>query len=109
LSAQAELNFAPPHEAPRVSPADVQAMIATLRGRKWVSAADLGAATETQKRRLRAIASASGGEIISGQKGYRLTREAEHAEYWHARDRLSSQSEDMKRRVAEIDCVWHNR
>ena len=96
-------------QAPKICPAEIESMLAQLRGAGWRLASDLGAQTESQKRRLRAIARASGGRIISGQKGYHLTVEAQHADYWHGRDWLNSQANEMKARVAEIDYVWHHR
>lgn len=95
--------------APAVSAMDLDWMLGELRGKGWRHAADLGAETEAAKRRLRAIAKASKGEIISGQLGYRLTREASQAEYFHARDWMNSQADEMKSRVVEIDNVWHRR
>ncbi len=94
---------------PPATRADVEWMMSELRGRGWRLASDLGAETESRKRRLRAIAKASKGQIISGQRGYHLTVEALHADYWHARDWLNSQADEMKSRVAEIDYVWHHR
>lgn len=95
--------------ATAVSNMDLEWMLGELRGKGWRHAADLGAATEATKRRLRAIAKASKGEIISGQLGYRLTREASQPEYLHARDWMNSQADEMKSRVVEIDLVWHRR
>lgn len=103
---QLEFLQAPP---PAVDPEAVDWMIGQLRGKGWRLASDLGARTESEKRRLRAIARASKGQIISGQKGYHLTVEALHADYWQGRDWLNSQANEMKARVAEIDHVWHNR
>lgn len=57
---------------PAVSEMDLAWMMNELRGRGWVTAADLGARDEAAKRVLRAIASASKAQIVSGQKGYRL-------------------------------------
>ncbi len=95
--------------APAVSAMDLDWMLCELRGHGWRLASDLGAKSEAAKRKLRAIAKASKGEIISGQNGYRLTREANQAEYLHARDWMNSQAEEMKSRVIEIDNVWRRR
>ena len=61
---------------PKVLPFHVEQMIASLRGAGWLTAKQLGADRESDKRILRAIAEASEGQIISGQKGYKLTLEA---------------------------------
>lgn len=94
---------------PLVSEMDLGWMLGALRGQGWQHASALGANTEAAKRKLRAIAMASKGEIISGQQGYRLTREAHQAEYLRARDWMNSQADAMKLRVSEIDRVWHRR
>lgn len=94
---------------PPVSAMDLAWMLGELRGQGWRTTADLGAETESAKRKLRAIAKASRGEIISGQLGYRLTREACQDEYLQARDWMNSQADEMKQRVIEIDRAWHNR
>lgn len=62
-------------QGPEVEKFHVDEMTAALRGNGWRTAKALGAArTEADKRVLRAIAEASEGQIISGQKGgYKLT------------------------------------
>jgi hypothetical protein len=103
-----QLDLLPP-KAPAVSQMDLGWMLDALRGKGWLHASDLGADTEAAKRKIRAIARASKGEIISGQQGYHLTREAKQADYLHGRDWLCSQADEMRARVIEIDRVWHNR
>jgi hypothetical protein len=97
--------FAP--KAPSVNARDVDWMMDELRGRDWRTAADLGAADEKAKRRLRAIARESKGEIISCGKGYRLTREVNHSEYFKCRARLKSFADDLIAHITELDLVWH--
>lgn len=63
-------------KAPKISALEVETMKTALRGRDWQTAADLGAHSEGEKRRLRAVAEASQAEIISGPRGYRLTRDS---------------------------------
>jgi len=90
--------------APEVSPEDVEQLCATLKGRGWVYARDLAATSATlDDRKLRAIANASDGRIISGQKGYRLLdgsaaiEDADRSATW-----LESQARQMLRRAAQI-------
>lgn len=94
---------------PPVSEMDLAWMTGELRGRGWLTAADLGAAHESAKRVLRAIASASKGQILSGQKGYRLSMEATLPEIEHSRAGLLSQKTELERRITEIDQVRHRR
>ncbi len=93
-------------KAPEVTPSEVAELIARLRGRGWQTARDLGAAKESDKRQLRAIAEASEGRIISGQKGYKLTREATLTEIdstvW-----MRHQGEKMIKRFLDIQRVRH--
>jgi hypothetical protein len=53
---------------------EVKWFIDKLRGNGWVTSLQLGASTESQKRKLRAIAEAAGGSIVSypGSPGYKL-------------------------------------
>ena len=60
--------------------------------------------TEPQldERTMRAIAERSDGELLSVQKGYRLTRFATAAEARHAESWLQSQGKKMIARAVEI-------
>jgi hypothetical protein len=107
MSEQPELNFERlAGQGPIVEKFQVDEMIAALRGRGWRTAKDLGARKESDKRDLRAIAEASEGQIISGQKGYKLTIEATVTEIaetaW-----LKSQGKKMIARWLAIQKVAH--
>lgn len=70
--------------------------------RGWVLIRDLQKTLKWPRRKFQAIANASKGTIVSGQKGYALLsalawNEAAHAAAW-----LDHQAEAMKRRAAEI-------
>jgi hypothetical protein len=80
------------------TPDDVKRMIAQLRGRGWMTAAELGAKTESQKRKLRLIVRASNGAILGypGSPGYRLFDEATVTEI-HRSVALRAQARDMLR------------
>lgn len=95
-------------QGPKVLPFHVEAMIQALRGNDWQRAAELGARNERDKRNLRAIAEASEGQIISGQKGYKLTLEAT-PEDLNAAGWLKSQGDKMRGRWLKIQRVWHRR
>ena len=100
MSEQPELNFERlAGEGPIVRKFQLDEMIARLRGKGWQTAKDLGA----RKERTSAIAEASEGQIISGQKGYRLTIEATVTEIaW-----LKSQGKKMTARWLAIQRVAH--
>jgi hypothetical protein len=107
MSEQPELNFERlAGKGPEVEKFQVDEMIAALRGREWRTAKDLGAHRESDKRLLRAIAESSEGQIISGQRGYRLTLEATVSEIaetaW-----LKSQGKKMIQRWLAIQRVAH--
>lgn len=93
-------------QGPIVAKLHVETMITNLRGRGWQTSKQLGALSEADKRILRAIAEASEGEILSGQKGYMLTREATPADLQQA-GWLKSQGQKMLERWTAIQRVWH--
>ena len=83
---------------------DPEPLIAALTGQGWVLANRLG---QFSDRKLRAMAAASNGRIISGQKGYCLTSEATLEEVRHASFWLRSQAHEMTRRALQIDRILH--
>jgi hypothetical protein len=93
-------------QGPAIKRFHIDQMIAVLRGKGWRTAKDLGARKEADKRVLRAIAESSEGQIISGQKGYKLTIEATVTEIsetaW-----LKSQGKKMIQRWLAIQKVAH--
>jgi hypothetical protein len=104
MTVQLDLKLAPP--IPEVTPSEVERLLARLRGAGWQTARALGAQKESDKRRLRAIAEASEGQIISGQRGYKLTLEATLPEIdetvW-----LKRQGEKMIQRYLAIQRIRH--
>ena len=93
---------------------EVAWFIAYLRGKDWRTSTqvliDHGMPNhESTKRRLRAIASGSGGRIAGGQAGYRLVEEMTKAEYDHWRNWLTSQADEMRLRVIKSDQVFFSR
>jgi hypothetical protein len=77
-------------------------LVSALRGQGWVTAKRLSFHLGTGDRELRAMAEASRGEIISGQKGYKLSAEATLDEIDHAANWLISQGKKMLERGIEI-------
>lgn len=105
MTNQPQLSFESP--APRVTSAEVAVLIAVLSGQGWVTAKQLWASWTD--RQLRALASASEGRIVSGQRGYALieavtVEEANHAAAW-----LRHQGTKMIQRAYEIEQAMHRR
>lgn len=82
-------------------------MLRALDGRGWVGAGVLSRELNTSDRALRAAAAASRGQILGGQAGYILTRQASLREVARATAALLSQSNRMRERVAAIEKVRH--
>lgn len=102
LQPELPLDFA---AAQVVDPAEVADMIRLLRGQGWVRAKSFPIGWT--ERRIRAVASASAGKVISGQLGYRLTHEATIDEVRKASSWLRHQAKEMTRRAVEIERVYH--
>ena len=81
---------------------EVNPLVSALRGQGWRTARHLSFHLGTSDRELRAMAEASEGEIISGQKGYKLSAEATIEEIDHAANWLISQGKKMLERGIEI-------
>jgi hypothetical protein len=88
-------------EAPSDESVDV--VVAVLaQAMDWVTAGELCVKlgfhpTDTNKRKLRNLANASAGKIISGQKGYKHIRHATPEEITHAANWLRHQAKEMDR------------
>jgi hypothetical protein len=95
-------------QKPEASPEEVAAMCAYLRGKGWLKATAIEAATKVDDRKMRVIAEHSDGWIISGQKGYRFfdrstpIEEADRAASW-----LEAQGNKMIRRGFAIRRIIH--
>jgi len=102
----------PPVNAPAAF--EVAWFVGVLRGRDWITAeallTELGQPVhESLKRRLRALASASGGQVASSDRGYKLTTEMTADEFGEFDRRLAGQESEMKRRRLECARVFHSR
>lgn len=94
-------------KAPTVSEQDVAWMVWALTGRGWLPAKKL--AIYVNDRMLRAIAAASDGRIISGQKGYCLIEEATVEEVQRFCASMRSQAKRMLERAAQTEKAMHKR
>ena len=97
----------PAGQKPAVDAAEVDRLIVWLAGKGWVQRREierLTAGTENSawdERRLRALAEASEGHIISGQRGYRLTCEADPQERDEFIARMRGQRNAATRRIKQ--------
>jgi len=92
----------------RSGAADVDALVRALAHKGWTTARELRSAGWND-RELRALASASGGRIVSGQQGYCLIEEATVEEARHAAAWLRHQAQQMTQRAFEIERAMHTR
>ena len=78
----------------------------TLEGRGWVTRAVLAAELGVSVRVLRDAASESGGAVLSGNEGMKLTSEATQEEVEDCCGRFRSQVSAMTKRIVETQAVW---
>ena len=91
------------------SVSDIQLLSHWLLGRGWQKAAVIQRALGWTDRKIRAVANESRGEVISGQRGYRLAAEATRDELQHAANWLRHQSKAMCLRAIAIENYLHGR
>lgn len=100
---QVEFQFRP--QGPEVSKAELDQLTDYLVGRNWVRAAQIQADLRLDERRIRLIAEASDGRILSGPgcPGYKLlSQETPIREVDEAATRLESQGRRMLARATAI-------
>ena len=108
-----QLELTPP-PAPKINTSDLDLLIYILTGKGWMTAKCIWKEAWYchklwSKRHIRAIASNSQGQIISGQNGYRLTRESTIEEVQHASAWIRHQAAQMQTRALQIDRVYHRK
>ena len=94
---------------PIVSEEAIAHTIDALRGSGWMRASELSYLLIFSDRKIRAIAHASRGQILGGNRGYRLTLEASAEEVNEATGRLRAQREQEQQRILDIERVYHAR
>ncbi len=97
----------PGPKAPAVAVGDVDRLKSILAGHGWQSCKSIATATGWTDRKIRALANAAAGAIISGQRGYRLTSEATPLEIHHAWTWLAHQADAMRLRSNQIRTQAH--
>lgn len=95
----AQLDLPMTQKAPETEQGDVDALCAHLQGQGWIKAGEI---PDWNERYIRALANASKGRIISGQLGYKLTKEATAEECAHAENWLRHQAKAMMDRAMAI-------
>ena len=88
---------------PQLSNADVVRVQSALSNRDWTLAPDLSRITGHTPRELRQIAHLANGQIIGGQKGYKLTVRASDEEKSHALASLKSRVRELNKRIAALE------
>jgi hypothetical protein len=113
MTAQLELRLKEPKR--RFDQSHVDEMIrqlkagATKENRGWLTAADLGAKTWSEKRDVRAIARISKGGIVSwpGSPGYKPTEDCTLEEVQHCRKARRSLAREILVTLRQIERVAH--
>ena len=95
-------------KAPRVTEDERRWLLWRLNQAGWIGSKRL-ITTSMSDRRLRAIAAASKGQIISGQRGYARTDQASVEDVNHCIAWLKSQAAAMDKRTKEISAVLNGR
>lgn len=94
-------------KAPRVADSDVRQLLQALTNRGWRQGALLMRVFGWNERKLRAIAHATHGQVISGDRGYCLTVEASIADIDAFDARMAGQIAHMQQRRVEVQKVRH--
>jgi len=108
---QPELGF---FEAKADDP-NIPFLISILYERDWTTARQVIALVWERAqvrwidRKVRALAAASKGEIAGGQRGYKLVKQMTNDEYQHWRNWMTSQADEMRKRVVEADRIFYSR
>lgn len=112
---QPDLKLFPGERPLREPDPNIAYLVAILQGRDWTTAKEIielvFSATQVRwhDRKVRELAAASRGVVIGGQRGYKLQEMATSEEYNHWRNWMSSQADEMKRRVIEADRIFYAR
>jgi len=111
-SAQLELSPATPLFTVRAGHPNIELLVRHLAGTDWQTSNEILSAlsqplTEHNRRWLRALANASGGRVAGGQRGYKLIDEMTKGEFDHWINWMTSQADQMRRRVIEAKKRWY--
>lgn len=107
MAAQLQIDFESAYKTDADDPR-LDTMLDYLNNRGWVNAREFKQRFTWSDRTTRMLAAASNGQILSGQQGYKLTRQATPEELHHATAWLDSQANEMSLRARAIRRVWHH-
>ena len=97
-------------KSPKVTTAEVETLVTSLDiCNGWRTAKELAKVTGHSDRKLRVLANASEGRIVTGQKGYQSASNATTDEIHHAAAWLEHQAKEMIRRATSIRNMAHRR
>ena len=85
----------------------VDDLISFLRDRSWMTRKQLSQSFDWNDREIRSIVEASQGEILSGQKGYKLTIQATREEFEESCGQLRSQINTNTNRLLNQQRIFH--
>ena len=95
---------------PKVTTNEVETLVSYLDiCTGWKTAKELAKVTGHSDRKLRALANASEGRIVTGQRGYMAASNATSDEISHAANWLEHQAREMIRRATAIRNMAHRR
>lgn len=109
-SAQCELTFEREARESTVNQADVDSLVILIaNSRDWLTAKKLGLITGHGDRKIRALAKAARGHILSGpgSPGYRHTRTATPEEVDHYTNAILKQADEMRQHAIDIRRVYY--
>jgi hypothetical protein len=97
-------------EKPKPARPGVAQLEGFLRGKGWISAAEIAAAMGSTDRAVRRLAAASDNIISApGIEGYKLLAEATAEEYHHYRNARRTQAREMLGKVIRTDRIFYRR
>ena len=111
MTQQTELALNPSTVRPTVAPEDISALLFALGNGEWHTGEQLRTACGWGERKLRDVAEASNGQVLSApgcSLGYKLARYTAVEEYYREiRGRYQSQIKRMEERLMRMDRAVH--
>jgi hypothetical protein len=88
---------------------DVETLIGYLEGKGWIFRRQIERALGWNDRKIREVAHASQGQIISGDQGYCLTLQASVEDVGKFVGRIQAQRASEQQRILDVEKVFHSR
>jgi len=93
-------------QTPKTDP-KVSQLLRFLRNRDWLTRKQLEQALKWDHRTIRSVVEASEGQILSGQKGYKLTVQSTREEFEESCGQLRSQIKTNTTRLHNQQRIFH--